>query len=332
MSPALPGTRGLFSTLQDALSKGDTRRVRINRHVHATAAAFRQLIDSLASRPTRLQELVPAAPTAIGACDACQTGMGGVWLFPDATLPPILWRQPFAPHLSKSLVTSHNRAGTISISDLELAGIIAHKAIAAAHVDTRERTLWIASDNRAAVSWSTKGSSTSVSARAYLLQYNALHQRTHRYIARHHHIPGHINAMADDASRRWDLTDDELLTYFTRVYPQATSWTLQTLPSEINSALTGALLRRLPPVASLVNVAPIPVRRGSYGNPSATSCTSPQPPWATATLSPSSCYSPNSTALARSLPAATLSALAQWRMPYERLARRTPGWGPRTLV
>ena len=33
MLPALPGTRGLFSTLQEALSKGDRRRVRLNRHV-----------------------------------------------------------------------------------------------------------------------------------------------------------------------------------------------------------------------------------------------------------------------------------------------------------
>ncbi len=30
MSPALPGTRGLFSFLQEALSKGDSHRVRLN--------------------------------------------------------------------------------------------------------------------------------------------------------------------------------------------------------------------------------------------------------------------------------------------------------------
>ena len=91
MSPALPGTRGLFSTLQDALSKGDRRRVRLNQHVHATAADFSLLVDSLASRPTRLYELVPRAPVAIGSCDACQRGMGGVWLFPDSRAP-VVWR------------------------------------------------------------------------------------------------------------------------------------------------------------------------------------------------------------------------------------------------
>lgn len=42
MSPALPGTRGLFSVLQDALSKGDHTRVRLNRRVYDVAADFKR--------------------------------------------------------------------------------------------------------------------------------------------------------------------------------------------------------------------------------------------------------------------------------------------------
>ena len=137
MSPALPGTRGLFSTLQEALGKGNKRRVRINRHVWATAADFLLLVDSLATRPTRLPELVPTSPLAIGACDACQVGMGGVWLSPDGTQPPVVWRHRFSAHIAASLVTSQHRNGTISISDLELAGIIGHKAVISHHIDTR---------------------------------------------------------------------------------------------------------------------------------------------------------------------------------------------------
>jgi hypothetical protein len=30
--------------------------------------------------------------------------------------------------------------------------------------------------------------------------------------------------MADDASQKWDLWDEELLTYFNRTYPQEHSW------------------------------------------------------------------------------------------------------------
>jgi hypothetical protein len=84
-----------------------------------------------------------------------------------------------------------------------------------------ERTLWLATDNRAALAWSTKGSSTSVGPRSYLLRYNALHQRTHRYVAVHDHIAGAANVMADDASRLWHLCDCALLTHFNTYYPQA---------------------------------------------------------------------------------------------------------------
>ena len=329
MSPAIPGTRGLFSVLQDALGRGDRRRVRINRHVHATATTFRALLGSLAHRSTRLQELTPSAPIAIGASDACRLGMGGVWLFPDPNIAPIVWRQSSPNHIVKKLITADHRGGTVSISDLELAGIIAHKD-AVAHA--REHTLWIASDNRAAVLWSTKGSSTSNTARAYLLQeFNALHQRQHRFVARHHYIPGAVNAMADDASRLWHLTDAQLLSHFRHTYPQATSWRMLPLTSATNSALIGALLRKPPPTVSLANVTPTPVPRGVTGKHSVLPWTSipPHPRGATPSLFSSSLH--NVIVPARSLPVVSLSALGQWRMPYEQLVRRSPGWGPRTL-
>jgi hypothetical protein len=87
MSPALPGTRGLFSVLQHALSSGDRRRVRLSQQVYDTAADFNALVDSLAQRPTRLQELVPMEPSHIGASDACQVGMGGIWMAPTVEPP-----------------------------------------------------------------------------------------------------------------------------------------------------------------------------------------------------------------------------------------------------
>jgi hypothetical protein len=278
MSPALPGTRGLFSTLQEALSRGDKHRVRLNQQVYDTAADFSALVESLHMRPTQLHELIPTSPSYVGASDACQRGMGGVWLPVDPSTPPMLWRAPFAPHVSNSLVTSDNRSGTLSISDLELAGMIAHKDVLARTHDIQERTIWIAGDNRAAVAWSNKGSSTSIAARAYLLQYNALHQRHFRYLARHHYIPGPVNAMADAASRRWDLTDATLLTYFNSTYPQATSWQLFPLGSDTSTALTGALCKKRQHDAFQNSAAPRPVQRGIYGRISAPNSTSPHTP------------------------------------------------------
>ena len=78
MSPALPGTRGLFSVLQAVLSRGDATRGWLNQQVFDTAADFEVLVNSLATRPRRLHELVPTPPSHVDACDACQRGMGGV--------------------------------------------------------------------------------------------------------------------------------------------------------------------------------------------------------------------------------------------------------------
>ena len=148
--------------------------MRLNRRVYDVAADFTALVDSLAEHPTRLQELVPTAPSYVGACNTCQTGMGGVWLSSAGAHPPIVWRHRFASHIAHALVTSDNRGGSLSISDLELTGMIAHKDVLAHCHNVRDHTIWIASDNRAAVSWSTKGSTTSLAIRAYLLQYNAV--------------------------------------------------------------------------------------------------------------------------------------------------------------
>ncbi|KAI2491522.1 hypothetical protein MHU86_23050 [Fragilaria crotonensis] len=201
MAPALPGTRGLFSVLQHALSQGDHHRVRLNRHVYGIAKDFATLVDAVASRPTRLRELVPTAPSDIGACDACQHGMGGVWFDAlDPTAPPILWRSRFPQHIRSALVTADNPSGLVSISDLELTGVIAHADVLARHRDITERTIWLASDNTAAVAWSNKGSATSLTARAHLLRFKALHQRAYRYVDRTHYLPGPVNVMADDAS------------------------------------------------------------------------------------------------------------------------------------
>ena len=78
MSPALPGSRGLFSVLQHSLSHADRHRVRVTPRVWDMAADFRAIADSLSMRPTRLRQLVPTTPAYIGVCDACQHGMDGV--------------------------------------------------------------------------------------------------------------------------------------------------------------------------------------------------------------------------------------------------------------
>ena len=333
MSAALPGPRGLFSTLQDALRKGDRHRIRLSRSAFDSLHDFRLIADSLSRRPTRFRELVPVGdPLGWGACDACQRGMGGVWF--ARGLPPVVWRAPFPAATQRALITSDNRHGALSISDLELSGLIAHTDVLVHMVpDAAERPVWLAGDNLASLSWATKGSATSSTARAYLLRLNALHQRQNRYVAQHDHIAGTANVMADNASRRWDLSDSVLLSHFDFHYPQATSWIMRTLPASTHSALIGALSRRRCTPTSLQIASSLPPTRGACGSDSAhapelqsTSTTS------RATLSPSFSSSPTNTALATSPPATGLFALVRWKTRSVTWRRRYPKWGPLTLA
>jgi hypothetical protein len=329
MSPALPGSRGLFSILQHSLRHATQHRVRVTPHVWDMAADFRAIADSLHRRPTRLRELVPTTPTYIGACDACQQGMGGVWF--EAASPPILWRQPFPPLVQRELVTSEHPHGTLSISDFELAALIAHKDVLSSSRPVAERTLWTASDNRAALAWSTKGSATSIAARAYLLRFSAMHQRHHRYVATQHHIAGTANVMADDASRLWHLDDAQLLSHFTSQYPQASPWQLHMLPPDTNLALIGALCKQRPTAAFRDSV-PVPsAAPGPCGPSFAPTYRSTRLP-CLATPSPSCKCSLSAYVPAPSHPVVDPLALGQWRKPSAAWGRRMPEWGPQTLA
>ena len=59
IAAALPGARGLFSFLQDALRTGNRHRVRLSRRVFDSLANFRAIADSLHGQPTSFLELIP---------------------------------------------------------------------------------------------------------------------------------------------------------------------------------------------------------------------------------------------------------------------------------
>ena len=66
-----------------------------------------------------------------GACDAAAPGMGGVAFIPlpDGTIRLILWRERFPASVQAALVSDKNPHGTITNSDLELAGSVAQNDI-----------------------------------------------------------------------------------------------------------------------------------------------------------------------------------------------------------
>ncbi|CAB9530384.1 hypothetical protein SEMRO_2856_G338750.1 [Seminavis robusta] len=201
MSLGIPGSRGLFSLLQESFRHTDQYRIRMRDMLDD----FEHLARTLLSRPTELTELVPDHPVAVGPHDASGVGMGGVWL-PATThsqLSPILWRARFDDTIQQSVVSFDNPTGTITNSDLELTGLLAHQDVLAQEFCLRGRTIVPLGDNTPAVAWHQRGSATTTGPAAYLLRLNSIHQRHYRYLSKADYIPGPANQMADDCSRLW---------------------------------------------------------------------------------------------------------------------------------
>ena len=343
MSLAVPGSRGCFSFLQHALRPG-CKRIKITKAVRDQLKDFLWLATDVSARPTHLSEIVPTPPTYFGAVDAAKVGMGGVWFPPGPAEPlaiqprpqdrlqgPILWRDQFPPIVQKKLVSFDNPRGTISNSDLELAGTIAHDDILASTVPLHHLTTCSFTDNTPAVAWRSKGSTTTTGPAAYLLQLSALHQRHFRYKPEVHYLPGTANAMADDCSRLWNLTDTQLIAYFNSNYPQPSSWTLHRLRPEMRSSLISSLLRKRSPPESYLPESERPRKLGRSGLRFAPASLSTRMFRRWPTLSLSSRPSPSVGEMDASHPVATQTELARWRMPYGLSVRRWPVWGPKTL-
>jgi hypothetical protein len=143
---------------------------------------------------------------------------------PNRNIQPLLWRSKFEERVTIQLVTFTNPVGTITNSDLELAASIAQHDVLAQQVDVPEATIHNLTDNTATLYWQGKGATSTTGPASRLLRIQSLHQRHHRYVPSFDYIPGEANAMSDDCSRRWDLTDKQLLVHFHLVFPQSQPW------------------------------------------------------------------------------------------------------------
>ena len=329
---AIPGGRGFFSTLQTGFTQSDKTRIRINQPMHDAIDDLHHLALDIGNRPTRFGEVVPDPPVAIGTADASGIGMGGTWLSHDPAFNPLVWRARFPPHIQAALVSTSNPHGRITNSDLELAGQIAQLDVLAQHSDCRERTVSTLTDNISARSWQRKGSTTTLGPAAYLLRLQALHQRHFRYLNQPDYIPGPANAMADDASRLWHLSDHAFLLHLNSTYPQNKPWKLCTLRPAMHSALITALQCKRSAPEQFLHAPDPRTTPGFDGATIAKSWESTPCSTMWSTLSRSSKSLPLAGAQDKLRPSVNLSALAQWRTPYAPSVRRWPAWGPQTAA
>ena len=340
MSIALPGSRNLFGQLQKALSDSNGGRVTLKRGVHQALDDFRWIASDLASRPTRIAELVPLTPVAEGHHDASGKGAGGIWFPGNGLVPrtgidatkPVVWRLQWPADITADIVSSDNPKGTITNSDLELAGGLLHLDAAAQSFDIRERTVVSKGDNLNTTFWERKGSTTSNSAPAYLLRMFGIHQRYHRYVPRFDYLSGSSNPVADALSRDFHLTLSNVMLNLSHLLPQDVGYQVWTPRPALVSAVISALRRKQSPRESLLVEPTPPSPTGSSGSPS-------QLNWASTPFSkPSrtkyqSYKSSSSEFVTENLqPKAIQSGLDRLKITYGQLHRRSSPWGPRTLV
>jgi hypothetical protein len=75
----------------------------------------------------------------------------------------------------------------------------------------------------------------------HLIRLQAFHQRHYRYVPLFDYIAGKANAMDDDCTGLWFLSDSQLLTHVASLYPQSQPWTICQLRKPMRCALISAL-------------------------------------------------------------------------------------------
>ena len=161
---------------------------------------------------------------------------------------------PFPPQVQRELITTTNPSGTITNSNLELVGAIAHAGALAHHWDIWECTVATFSNNTPAMAWGTKASITTMGPATYLLHTASLHQQRHHYLLQRAYIPGPANVLADITSHRFDLSDDELLHLLTTLSPHSQNWQMLMTSPELISQLICNLLQKRPDKPYLHNM------------------------------------------------------------------------------
>ena len=251
----LPSARSLFTPLNRAL-RGNPSTISLSAsgEVRAALLDLRQLITTLAARPTHVMEILPA-PDAnyIGYCDASAFGAGGVWFSGTNPLPETVWRLQWPLDITAAVVSESNPTGTLTNSDLEMAAVVLQLNVLEPLVPSmHHKSLQIHSDNTPSVAWLTKMATKTANSDAAhrLVRGLALRQRMlHSAPVSITHVAGADNNLADIASQAITHLDDDhaFLTHFDNLFPlQERFWQRASPPpaqlSNVISTLRGQRL------------------------------------------------------------------------------------------
>jgi hypothetical protein len=250
----IPAGKGLMGPI-DAELRGNKRLIHIktNQHLREALRDFSTLIRVLGHRPSHCRELVVDDPGYIGYCDASKLGAGGVWLSGTRHLSPVVWRVEWPADIRQNVISFDNPSGTLTNSDLEMAGMVLHYLVLEHLVALQHVHVAAWCDNTPTVSWTNKLSSSKSAIAGRLTR--ALAMRIHANEASpliSVSIAGVKNRMADVASRTFSrhavasdtftISDTDFLQSFSNTFPlQDGSWSIFRVSNKLSSRIFSEL-------------------------------------------------------------------------------------------
>lgn len=275
---SVPTGKGLLSPFNRLMKRQPpptTVFFHTNPSLLAAVTECRVLLRASTKLPTRCKELVMAWPDFIGVKDASSYGVGGIIVGELMPCVPTVFRLQWPADITKDINTPENRSGSITNSDLEMAGLLLLFCVMEQVCGPlRERHLGLFSDNSPTVSWVRRMASRRSLVAEQLVRGLALRMKVAGASPlTPFHISGVQNAMTDIPSRSWGSvpdwlcnSHDDLRILFNERFPlpNKASWTVfqvsRGLSTRVISVLRNRHLsmgewRRLPPPGK--NIGPI---------------------------------------------------------------------------
>ena len=267
----IPSGKSLFSPIQQAM-RGNPKFIPLTEDLKFILQDWKYMIQFMKKHPSSVLQLILNWPDYLGHSDACKLGAGGTWTSGLKAMKPFLWQLRWPDNIQRQLVTESNPTGSLTINDLELAGLLLNWIALECQsgVPLAFHHIGAFCDNTSAVSWAQKlrTSKSKVAGRLLRLLGLRMHARQASSLLPIH-IAGDNNEMADVVSRafkdgKFFDAHKNLPSYFNLNFPlpQQASWTEFHIPGKLASRVISCLHGELSPMASLLK---LPVIGGNTG-------------------------------------------------------------------
>ena len=258
----IPGGKGLFSPIYRAL-KTTTGTVKITADIKCVLRDWRTVVQHLSTEPTPVRLLVSNYPNYVQFTDACGLGAGGIITPGLDPMQHWVWKFEWPQDIKDSLVSWSNKKGTLTINDLELAGIVlGWLVLEQVCKNLTYKHVGLFCDNTSAVSWTHRGSTSTSTVAGRLLRFLALRQRKRQVSSLAPlHVAGEDNTMADIPSRafkegKYFKAANDIVTYFNTHFPlpQNLSWKEYVVKPKLASRVISCLRGEQLQMESLLNL------------------------------------------------------------------------------